>query len=118
MLDQIRRQDKSINYEATSSDGLKRGSGFNVDTKTLAIWSIALETNKPRMMDVEETAQGNMITWTLDNTIGREVSSMIRHLELMNEAKMDQIEDRLAIAYNECIDMRKLYEEELKIIHV
>ena len=62
VLDQIRRQDKAISYEEISSD---------VDTKTLAIWSIALETNKPKMMDVEEIAQGNMLTQTLDNTIGK-----------------------------------------------
>ena len=62
VLDQIRRQDKAISYEATGSDGLQRVSRFNIDTKTLAIWSIALETNKPKMMDIEETSQGNMIT--------------------------------------------------------
>ena len=55
LLDQIRRQDKEISYEATSSDGLKTGYGFNIDTKTLAIWSIASKTNKPKMIDVEET---------------------------------------------------------------
>ena len=37
VLDQIRRQDKAISYEATSSDDLKRGSSYNIDTKTLAI---------------------------------------------------------------------------------
>ena len=62
VLDQIRRQDKPISYEATSSDGLKRGSSFNIDTKTLAIWSIAPKTNKPKVKNVEETAQGNMLT--------------------------------------------------------
>ena len=43
---------------------------------------------------------------------------MMKHLVLMNEAKMDQIEDRLAVAYNECLDTRMLYEEELKTIYV
>ena len=40
-LDHIRRQDKAISYDVIGSDGLKRWLGFNVDTKTLAIWSIA-----------------------------------------------------------------------------
>ena len=97
----MRRKDKEISYEATNNDGLKRGFGFNVDTKTLSIWSIALETNKPKIMDVEETAQGNMITQTLYNTIGREVSSMLKCLAYMNEAKVEKIEDRLAPTYNE-----------------
>lgn len=35
VLDQIRRPDKVVNYEATSSEGLKRGLGFNIDTNTL-----------------------------------------------------------------------------------
>ena len=118
VLEQIKRQDKEINFEATSSDGLKRGSSFNIDTKTLAIWSIAPETNKPKMMDVEETTQGKMLTWTLDNTTGKEVSNMMKHLALMNEAKMDQIEDRLATSYNEFLETRKLYEEELKTSYV
>ena len=36
----------------------------------------------------------------------------------MNEAKVDQIEDRLATAYNECLDVKMLYEEELKMRYV
>ena len=35
MLDQIRRQDSAISYEAIGADGLKRGTGFNIDTKSL-----------------------------------------------------------------------------------
>ena len=37
ILDQIKWQEKVISYEATNSDGLKRGCNFNIDTKTLAI---------------------------------------------------------------------------------
>ena len=70
------------------------------------------------MMNVEETAQGNMITQTLDTTTGKEVSSMIKHFAFMNEAKMEQIEDRLAATYNECLDTKKLYEEQLKTSYV
>ena len=71
VLDQMRRQDKAISYEAIGSEGLKRGSSFNVDTKTLVVWSIAPNTKKPKMMDIQETTQGNMIVWTLDNTTGK-----------------------------------------------
>ena len=52
VLDQMRRKDKSISYEASSSEGLKRGSGFNVDTKTLAVWIVAPDTKNPRMMEI------------------------------------------------------------------
>ena len=51
-----------------------------------------------------------MIFWTLDNTTGKEISNLVKHFALMNEAKVDQIEDRLATTYNECLDVRKLYE--------
>ena len=113
VLDQMRRQDKAISYEASGSEGLKRGSGFNVDTKILAVWSIAPNTKKPKMMDIQETAQGNMIVWTLDNTFGKEISSLVKHFLLMNEAKVDQIGDSLTAIYNECLDVQKFYEEEL-----
>ena len=112
-LDQMRRQDQAISYEASGSEGLKRGSGFNVDTKTLVVLSITPDTKKSKMMDIQETTQGNMIVWTLDNTSGKEISSLVKHFALMNEAKVDQIEDRLAAMYNECIDVWKLYEEEI-----
>ena len=45
-LDQMRRQDKAISYEASGNEGLKRGSSFNVDTKTSAVRSIAPDTKK------------------------------------------------------------------------
>ena len=118
VLDQLRRQDKIISYEAIGSDGFKRGSRFNVDTKTLAVWSVAPNTKKPKMMDISVTAQGSMIVWTIDNTLGKELSSLVKHFALMNEAKVDQIEDRLASLCNECLDIRRLYEEELKSNYV
>ena len=52
VLDQMRRQDKAISYEASSSEGLERGSRFNIDTKTLAVWSVSSDTTKPKMMDI------------------------------------------------------------------
>lgn len=36
----------------------------------------------------------------------------------MNEVKVDEIENKLAVVYNECVDTIKLYEEELKTNHV
>ena len=37
MHDQIKRQESSISYEAIGADGLKRGTSFNIDTKSLAV---------------------------------------------------------------------------------
>lgn len=55
MLYQVRRKDKAISYEVYGEDGLTRGSCFNIDAKTLAIWSISPEINKPKLMDVQST---------------------------------------------------------------
>ena len=118
VLDQMRRQDKDISYEASGIEGMKRGSGFNVDTKTLVVWSVSLDTKKPKMMDIQEIGKGNMIVWIVDNATGKEISSLVKHFALMNEVKVDQIEDMLAAIYNEFLDVRKLYEEELKTNYV
>ena len=69
-------------------------------------------------MIVQDTVHGSIITQTLDTTIGKEISSALKHFSFMNEAKVDQIEDRLARTFNQCIDTHKLYEEELKKRHV
>ena len=37
MLDQIRRQENAISYEAIGVDGLKRGICFNIETKSLVV---------------------------------------------------------------------------------
>ena len=43
---------------------------------------------------------------------------MLKYLAYMNEARVDQIEDKLAATFNECIHTRKLYEEEFKMSYV
>lgn len=40
MLDQIRRQENAISYEAFGIDGLQRGIGFKIDTKSLVVRSM------------------------------------------------------------------------------
>ena len=59
-----------------------------------------------------------MIVWTLDNTSGKALSSLVKHFALMNDEKMDQIDDKIAALCNECLDVRRLYEEELKSNYV
>ena len=59
-----------------------------------------------------------MIVWTLDNTSEKELSSLVKPFALMKDEKMDQIEIRLAALCNECLDVIKLYEEELKSNYV
>lgn len=68
MLDQIRRQEKSISFEAFGPRGLQRGSGYNIDAQSLAVWSIAPELDKPKQMEVKDTPQGNVIFWSVQST--------------------------------------------------
>ena len=44
-----------MSYEAVGAEGLQRGSRLNIDSKTIAIWSITLATNNPKLMDVQDT---------------------------------------------------------------
>ena len=46
MLDQIRRQENAISYEAFGDNGLQRGTGFNIDTKSLAVLSMLLHPTR------------------------------------------------------------------------
>ena len=55
MLDQIRRQDNAISYEGIGANGFKRGIGFNIDTKSLVVWSMAPASNKTKLMDIQST---------------------------------------------------------------
>lgn len=72
-LYQIIRKEKFVLYEAFGAQGLQRGSTFNIDTNTLAMWSMAPKTNKPKLMDVQDTTQGNIILWTLGSAIVKEI---------------------------------------------
>ena len=55
LLDQNRRQENVISYEAYGVGVLQRGSRFNIDTKSLVVWSMDPIKNKPKLMDVKRT---------------------------------------------------------------
>ena len=59
-----------------------------------------------------------MIVWTLHGTTGKEISKALKHFSFMNEAKVDEMEDQLSRAIHDYIDVRKLYENELRSSHV
>ena len=61
LLDQIRKQEKSISFEDTNMFGEIKGGGFNIDAKIMAIWSLAPAHDKPTLMEINETPQGNAI---------------------------------------------------------
>ena len=55
-----------------------------------------------------------MIIWTLHGTTGKEISKALKHFSFMNEAKVEEMEDQLSQAIHDYIDVRKLYENELR----
>ena len=59
-----------------------------------------------------------MIVWTLHGTTGKEISKALKHFSFMNEAKVEEMEDQLSQAIHDYIDVRKLYENELRSSHV
>ena len=69
-------------------------------------------------MDVKDMTQCSLMTWKLDTTTGKEISSALKNFSFMNQAKVDQIEEKLVRTFNEFIGTHKLYEEELKRSHV
>ena len=59
-----------------------------------------------------------MIIWTLQGTSSLEISKALKHFSFMNEAKVDETKDQLSQAIHDYIDVRKLYENELRSSHV
>ena len=59
-----------------------------------------------------------MIVWTLQGTSGIEISKALKHFSFMNEAKVEEMETRLAKSIHDYIDVKKLSEDELRSSHV
>jgi archaellum component FlaC len=59
-----------------------------------------------------------LIVWDVETTSGKESASAMVHMSHLNEAVVDRLEDRLAKTFNEYVDTRQLYEEELRMKHV
>lgn len=57
MLDQIRRKENTISYEAFEANRLPRGSRFNIDSRSLEVWSISPTKTKPKLMNMQSTGQ-------------------------------------------------------------
>ena len=55
LLDKIRNKDKSISFGDTNLFGETNDVWFNIDAKTMAIWSLSLAHDKPTLMEIKET---------------------------------------------------------------
>ena len=113
LLDQIRKQDKSISFEDVSMFGETKGARFNIDAKTMAIWSLAPPHEKPSLMEIKETPQGNAIFWNVHSTTSDHYT-LLQSFALLGKNKIDVLQSQLEIAYDRYAEARRLYEAEAR----
>lgn len=95
LLDQIRRQQKSM-----------------------AIWSIALESKKPTLMEIKETLAGNVIFQNAHSTFSDQIYNLQKTATMLGKNKIDILEEQLVQTYEKYLDARKKYEEEMRRTYV
>lgn len=118
LLDQMRRQEKSISYEEINPFGELQGAGFNIDTKTMAIWSVAPESEKPTLMEIKETPAGNVIFWNAHSTSSDQIYNLQNTAAMLGKNKIDILQEQLVQTYEKYLDARKKYEEEMRRTYV
>ena len=114
LLDQMRRQDKSISFEEENYLGELRGSGYSIDVQTMKIWSLALEDEKPTLMKIKESPRGNVIFWNVHFNSKSQIYGMHTSVALLGKNKMDVIQAQLEGAYERFIKTRRQYVEQMK----
>ena len=83
LLDQIRKQEKSVSFEDVNMFRETRGEGFNIDAKKMAIWSLAPPHEKPLLMEIKETPQGNAIFWNVHSTTSDQIYTLLQSSTLL-----------------------------------
>lgn len=117
-LDQIRRQERAISFEEENPFGVIQGTGFSVDAKTMALWSLSPESNKPTLMEIKESAQGNVIFWNVHQASATQIGIVMQSAVSLGTSKMQVLEEQLHKVFDKYVDIKKNYEEEMKISYV
>ena len=63
--------------------------GFNIDAKNMAIWSLAPAHDKPTLMEIKETPQGNAIFWNVHTTSSDQIYTLMTSTALLGKNKID-----------------------------
>ena len=92
LLDQIKRREKSISFEDVNMFGETKGASFNIDAKTMAILSLALAHDKPSLMEIKETPQGNAIFWNVHSTTSDQIYTLLQPYALLGKNKIDVLQ--------------------------
>jgi hypothetical protein len=117
-LDQIRRQENAISFEEENPFGVIQGSGFSVDAKTMAIWSLSPGVDKPTLMEIKESPQGNVIFWNVHQASPTQIGTLMQSAVSLGTSKMHVLEDQLHNVYDRYVEAKKNYEEEMKRSYV
>ena len=88
LLDQIRKHEKSISFEYVNMFRETKGASFNIDAKTMAIWSLAPTHDKPSLMEIKETSQGNAIFWNVHSTTSDQIYILLQSSTLLGKNKI------------------------------
>lgn len=78
LLNQIRRQERSISLEDENHYGELRGSRSNIHAQTMAICCLALEHDKPTLMEIRESPRGSAIFWNVQFTSSHQIYEVCR----------------------------------------
>jgi hypothetical protein len=95
-----------------------QGSGFSIDAKTMAVWSLAPEDNKPTLMEIRDSPQGSAIFWNVHQASPTQIGTLMQSAISLGTSKMQVLEEQLHNAYDKYVDVRKNYEEEMKRTYV
>ena len=95
-----------------------RGAGFNIDAKTMAIWSLAPPHEKSSLMEIKETPQGNAIFWNVHSTISDQIYTLLQSSTLLGKSKIDVLQGQLEEAYDRYVEARRLYDTEARKAYV
>ena len=98
--------------------GENRVVGFNIDAKTMAIWSLAPPHEKPSLMEIKETPQGNAIFWNVHSTTSDHIYTLLQSSTLLGKSKIDVLQGQLEEAYDRYVEARRLYDTEARRAYV
>ena len=77
----------------------------------MAIWSLALEHDKPTLMKVKETPHGNAILWNVHTTSSDQIYTLMKSKILLRKTKIDVLEDKINSCYDRYINAMRHYDE-------
>ena len=98
--------------------GETKGVGFNIDAKTMVIWSLAPTHDKPSLMEIKETPQGNEIFWNVHSTKSDQIYTFLQSSTLLGKSKIDVLQAQLETTYDRYVEARRLYDTEARKAYV